>query len=244
MRIALVQAAGLHGDGAVVRSQRWLEQAAGLGAELLVLPSCFPPGFRRELGRLAAHHGVAAAAGTSTGAANRPGTGSRAWTETSRAGTGTELWLLDAAGELQACTDSTAVVPLNGRLISLATEDDAGSATGGTVRRTRRSVSDEGAQLLVVPGGSAGRDGWFRALARRRGSGPAVAWNGPGRSFIAAPGAGVSAEAGLFEELIFADLALSARQRTVGPSWFARRYLSEGPGTRPQAAAVGAGRGS
>src|SRR6185312_15278454 len=101
MRIALVQAAGLHGDGAAVRSQRWLEQAAGLGAELLVLPSGFPPGFRRELGRLAAHHRVAAAAGTSTGAANRPGTGSR--------GTGTELWLLDAAGELQACTDSTAV---------------------------------------------------------------------------------------------------------------------------------------
>jgi predicted amidohydrolase len=101
-------------------------------------------------------------------------------------------------------------------------------------------MSDEGAQLLVLPGGSADRDGWFRALARR--GKPAVAWNGPGRSFIAAPG--LSAEAGLFEELIFADLDLSARQRPVGPSWFARRYLSEGPEARPQAAATGAGRGS
>jgi predicted amidohydrolase len=227
MRIALVQAAGLHGDGAAVRSQRWLEQAAVLGAQLLVLPSGFPPSFRRELGSLAARHRVAAAAGTGTGT-----------------GTGTELWLLDAAGELQACTDSAAVVPLNGRLICLATEDDAGAAAGGADRRPRRSVSDEGAQLLLVPGGSAGHDGWFRALARRGGPAPAVAWNGPGRSFIAAPGASPSAEAGLFEELIFADVDLSARQRTVGPSWFARRYLSEGPEAGLQAAATGAGRGS
>ena len=225
MRIALVQAAGLHGDGAAVRSQRWLERAAVLGAQLLVLPSGFPPGFRRELGRLAARHRVAAAAGSNTG-------------------TGTELWLLDAAGELQACTDSAAVVPLNGRLICLATEDDAGVAAGGAGRWPRRSVSDEGAQLLLVPGGSPGRDGWFRALARRGAPAPAVAWNGPGRSFIAAPGTGVSAQAGLFEELIVADLDLSARQRTVGPSWFARRYLSEGPEAGAQAAAIGAGRGS
>jgi predicted amidohydrolase len=228
MRIALVQAAGLHGDGAAVRSQRWLQQAAVLGAQLLVLPSGFPPGFRRELGRLAARHGVAAAAGSDTGT----GTGS-----------GTELWLLDTAGELQACTDSAAVVPLNGRLICLTTEDDAGVAACGADRPPSRSVSDEGAQLLLVPGGSAGQDGWFRALARG-GPAPAVAWNGPGHSFIAAPGARVSAEAGLFEEMIFADVDLSARQRTVGPSWFARRYLSEGPQARPLAAATGAGRGS
>jgi hypothetical protein len=190
-----------------------------------VLPSGFPPGFRRELGRLAARHRVAAAAGTGTG-------------------TNTELWLLDAAGELQACTDSAAVVPLNGRLICLATEDDAGVAAWDADRWPRRSVSDEGAQLLLVPGGSAGRDAWFRALARRGGPAPAVAWNGPGDSFIAAPGTGVSAEAGLFEQLIFADVDLSARQRSVGPSWFARRYLSEGSEARPLAEATGAGRGS
>ncbi|MGM0930282.1 MAG: hypothetical protein ACQEXN_11290 [Actinomycetota bacterium] len=225
MRIALVQAVGLHGDGAAVRSQRWLEQAAVLGAHLLVLPSGFAPGFRRELGGLAARYRVAVAAGTGTG-------------------TGTELWLLDAAGELQACTDSAAVVPLNGRLICLATEDDAGAGAWDAYRSPRRSVSDEGAQLLLVPGGSAGHDGWFRALARRGGPAPAVAWSGPGRSFIAAPGAGASAEAGLFEELIFADVDLSARQRAVGPSWFARRYLSEGPEARLQAASTGAGRGS
>ena len=229
MRIALVQAAGLHGDGAAVRSQRWLERAAGLGAELLVLPSGFPPDFRRELGGLAARHGVAAAAGSNAG---------------NGAGTGTELWLLDAGGQLQACTDSAAVVPLHGRLICLATEDDAGAAARRAGRRPRRSVSDQGAQLLLVPGGSPGRDGWFRALARRGAPAPAVARNGPGRSFIAAPGAGISAEAGLFEELIVADVHLSARQRTVGPSWFARRYLSEGPETQLPAAATGAGRGS
>ncbi|MET1154548.1 hypothetical protein [Arthrobacter sp.] len=225
MRIALVQAAGLHGDGAAARSQHWLEQAAVLGAQLLVLPSGYPPGFRRELGRLAARHRVAAAAGSGNGAR-------------------TELWLLDASGELQACTDSAAVVPLKGRLICLATEDDAGAAVWDAGHFPRRSVSDEGAQLLLVPDGSAGRDGWFRALAHRGGTAPAVAWNGPGRSFIAAPGAGASAEAGLFEELIFADLDLSARQRAVGPSWFARRYLSEGPEALPRAAATGAGRGS
>ena len=226
MRIALVQAAGLHGEGAAVRSQRWLEQAAVLGAQLLVLPSGFPPGSRRELGRLAARHGVAVAAGTGTGT-----------------GTGPELWLLDSGGELQACTDSAAVVPLNGRLICLATEDDAGAAAWGADRSRRRSASDGGAQLLLVPGGSAGRDGWFRALARRGGPAPAVVWNGPGHSFIAAPGAGISAEAGQFEKLIFAAVDLPARQRTVGPSWFARRYLSEGPEARLQAA-TGAGRGS
>ncbi|MGW6171985.1 hypothetical protein ACWF5H_00690 [Arthrobacter sp. NPDC055138] len=220
MRIALVQATGLHGDGAVLRSRRWLEQAAGRSAQLLVLPSGFAPGFRRELGVLAARHGVAVAAGSDT-----------------------ELWLLDAAGELQACTASAAVVPLNGRLMCLATEDEAGAAACGADRSRRRLVSDEGAQLLLVPGGSAGRDGWFRALARRGGPAPAVAWNGPGHSFITAPGAGISAEAGLFEELICADVDLPARQRTVGPSWFARRYLSEGPDAGLQAA-VGAGLGS
>ncbi len=80
MRIALVQAAGLHGDGAAVRSQRWLERAACLGAELLVLPSGFPPDFRRELGGLAARHGVAAAAGSNAGKAPAPAPNSGCWT--------------------------------------------------------------------------------------------------------------------------------------------------------------------
>jgi predicted amidohydrolase len=224
MRLAVVQAAGLLGDGSRPRCRKWLEQAAGLGAQLLVLPAGFAPHFRRELGGLAARHGVAVAAGSSA------------------QGNGPELWLFDAAGGLQACTDAAALVPLEGLLIGLATEDDAGAvalAAGGGSR-----VSDEGAQLLVVPGGSSGRDGWFRALARRGASAPAVAWSGPGRSFIAAPDTGVVAEAGLCEELIVADVEPPRRKRSIGPSWFARRYLAERPETRRQAAPAGALRGS
>jgi predicted amidohydrolase len=221
MRIALVQAAALSGEAALMRSRRWLEEAARLDVQLVVLPSGFAPEFRRELARLAAQHRTAVAAGA-----------------------GTELWLLDARGELQACTDSAAVVPLDGHLVGLASEDDAGEVVVRRHCHTGRLASDDGAQLLLVPGGTQARGNWFRALARRSGSAPAVAWSGPGNSFIATPYNGLEAEAGPFEELILADVQLPLPHRTVGPSWFARRYLSTHSQSRPAVGAAGPGGGS